>query len=202
MKSALAITLAVCLSSSTISVAAQNGSGPLARAATRAAIRLAADAPGISGGEPVRAGADRPRPLELKWNELPPVIAGQIVEVVVPGGARVRGEVISVRDEALLIDIRRSSDRNAFPKGSASIPRASITEIAVERSRGSWGRNIGTIIGVLSGLVIGGWVAETATDSAGTGIPTFLVIASGMTMSGYYIGKAGDKQSTHIRVVP
>jgi uncharacterized protein YcfJ len=110
--------------------------------------------------------------------------------------------VVTVRDEALLLEIKKTSDTVAFPGSSATIPRESITELTVERRRGSWGRNIGTTIGVLTGVVVGGYVAGTVADSAGTGIPMFLGIASGITVGGYYAGRELDTRRTVIRVVP
>lgn len=57
-------------------------------------------------------------------------------------------------------------------------------------------------VGVLSGVVVGGYVAATATDSAGAGIPTFLGIAGAASVGGYIIGREVDKRTTLIKVVP
>jgi hypothetical protein len=57
-------------------------------------------------------------------------------------------------------------------------------------------------VGVLSGVVLGGYVAAVTADSAGAGIATFLGIASAGTVGGYYVGKRLDKQVTLIKIVP
>jgi hypothetical protein len=57
-------------------------------------------------------------------------------------------------------------------------------------------------VGVLSGVVLGGYVAAVTADSAGAGISTFLGIASAGTVGGYYVGKQLDKQVTLIKIVP
>jgi uncharacterized protein YcfJ len=142
------------------------------------------------------------RPLELKWGELSPMIKGQQVQLALPDGAAIQGEAIAVREEALVLDVRRTSNAKAYPKGSATIPRASITLIQVERRRGSWGRKLGTVVGVLSGVVLGGYVAAKTADSAGPGIATFLGIASAGTVGGYYVGKELDRRVTLIKIVP
>jgi hypothetical protein len=73
--------------------------------------------------------------------------------------------------------------------------------IKLERKRGSWSRTLGTVAGVLTGLVIGGYTAAH-TDSAGAGIPTFLGIASGISIAGYYTGREIDRRITLIRIPP
>ena len=142
------------------------------------------------------------RPLELKWGELSPIIGGQRVQLVLPEGTAIKGEAIAVREEALVMDVKGTSNAKAYPKGSATIPRGSVTLIQVERRRGSWGRKLGTVVGVLSGVVLGGYVAAVTADSAGAGIATFLGIASAGTVGGYYVGKRLDKQVTLIKIVP
>jgi outer membrane lipoprotein SlyB len=142
------------------------------------------------------------RPLELKWGELSPIIGGQRVQLVLPGGTTIKGEAIAVREEALVMDVKGTSNAKAYPKGSATIPRASVTLIQVERRRGAWGRKLGTVVGVLCGVVLGGYVAAVTADSAGAGIATFLGIASAGTVGGYYVGKRLDKQVTLIKIVP
>jgi hypothetical protein len=177
--------------------------GPLAQSGARAAARLAAFPEWSSDVTATpEDSAGRPGALELTWSELSPVIAGRTITFIVPGGASLTGEVVTVRDDALLLEIKKTSDKVAFPGSSATIPRESITELTVERRRGSWGRNIGTTIGVLTGVVVGGYVAGTVADSAGTGIPMFLAIASGITVGGYYAGRELDTRRTMIRVVP
>ena len=142
------------------------------------------------------------RPLELKWGELSPIIGGQQVQLVLPEGTAIQGEAIAVREEALVMDVKSTSNAKAYPKGSATIPRASVTLIQVERRRGSWGRKLGTVVGVLSGVVLGGYVVAETAHSVGAGTGVFLGIASAGTVGGYYVGKGLDRQVTLIKIVP
>ncbi len=82
------------------------------------------------------------------------------------------------------------------------MPRTSLAQINLERRRGAWGRTMGTVLGILTRLTIGGYVAATAASSAGTGIPPFLGVAGAISVGGYYAGKALDRRITHIRIVP
>lgn len=142
------------------------------------------------------------KPLELKWSEIAPLISSHVVQLTLSTGGTVRGEVATVRDDSLVIDVRNSSDSKAYPKGSASVPRSSVTLIKVERTHGSWGRTIGTTLGVLTGLAIGGYAAGSTADSAGKAIPLFLVIAGAISVAGYFLGRSLDRQVTTIRIVP
>ena len=142
------------------------------------------------------------KPLELKWSELPPMVVGHRVELTLTEGGKVRGEAVVVRDDAFVMDVRGSSGERAYPNGSASIPRNSVVMIKLERARGSWGRSIGTVIGVMAGLVLGGYASYVATDSAGAGIPLFLGVASATAIAGYYAGRGLDRRVTLIKIVP
>src|SRR5574338_338611 len=139
------------------------------------------------------------RPLELKWEELAPVVRGHVVELSL-SGADVRGEVISVRDDGLLMDVRHTSNSGAVGRGSLTIPRTSIRQMRLRESRGSWGRHLGTTIGVISGVIVGLWIAANVADSANVGIPLWAGLASGMTFGGYQLGKAADTRTIEIRV--
>ena len=104
---------------------------------------------------------------------------------------------MAVRDDALVMDVAAGSVQR-----DGTIARGSVATIRLERSRGGWGRHLGTVIGVLSGVVVGGYVSARAADSAGTGIPLFLGIASAITIAGYYAGRQLDRTTTTIRVIP
>ncbi|MEO5926986.1 MAG: hypothetical protein ABIR70_24435 [Bryobacteraceae bacterium] len=139
------------------------------------------------------------KPLEMRWNELAPLISGQRVEMVMNDGAKVKGEVVAVREDTILLDV--SSATKEFTKGNGSVPRAALAQINLERRRGGWGRTLGTVIGVLTGLTVGGYAAAHA-DSAGVGIPVFLGLSSAIGVGGYYAGRQLDRRITKIHIVP
>lgn len=130
------------------------------------------------------------KPLEMRWNELAPLISGQRVEVILNDGAKVKGEVITVRDQELLLDA----------KGNRTVARASVVQINLERRRGAWGRSLGTVLGVLTGMTLGGFAASH-TNSVGVAIPTFLGVTGVVTTGGYYLGRSIDRRITRIRIV-
>ena len=148
------------------------------------------------------AAFSQPKPLELKWNELAGTIVGHSVEVILPDGAKIKGEAAYVRDTELVVDVTSTTDRSKHPKGNATIPREAVTTLKVERGSGSWGRGVGTTIGVLTGLTLGGYAAASVTKSAGAGIPVFLGVATGTSVLGYKVGREMDKKMTVIKVIP
>ena len=223
MKSALTHTLIVCVVASGVPLAAHDETpepvtelrlGPpsagsashhsetlLLRAIAHEADRLAAEPASFVAPAP-QGDSDKAGPVRLRWNELAPLIQKKRVDVTLTDGTTVRGEAITVRDDALVMDVAGGSNARVYPKGNGTIPRTSVALIRLERMRGSWGRNLGTTIGLLSGLMIGGYVTAQVANSPGTGIPLFLVFASGVTITGYYAGKSLDRKVTTIRIVP
>ena len=141
------------------------------------------------------------KPLELKWNEVGTMIVGQRVELTLADGSKVKGEAAAVREDSMVIDVKKSTGEKKYAKGSATIPLSSIGLVRLERTRSSWGRSMGTIIGVLGGLVLGGFAAAH-TDGAAAGISVFLVIAAGSSITGYFAGKELDRRVTLIKIVP
>ena len=146
-------------------------------------------------------GMPSAKPLELKWDELVPMIRGQHIEMTLADGTTVKGEAVAVRDATVVMDVASSSNPQTYPKGSATIPRGAIVLIQIERSRGS-ATTLGTVIGVLSGVMIGGYVSGTVANGPGTGIPLLLGLASGITVAGHQAGKQMARQVTVIRIVP
>jgi len=139
------------------------------------------------------------KPVEMRWNELAPLISGQRAELILNDGIKVKGEVIAVREDSILLDV--SSATKQFTKGNGNVARSSLAQINLERRRGTWGRTLGTLLGVIAGMTFGGYAAAH-TDSAGVGIPVFLGVSSAISVGGYYAGKAIDRRITRIRIVP
>src|ERR1041385_6069374 len=58
--------------------------------------------------------AAQAKPLELRWSELSPLILNQSVEVSLAAGATIIGEVAAVRDDSLVLDVKKTSDSKGF----------------------------------------------------------------------------------------
>jgi hypothetical protein len=147
------------------------------------------------------------RPVELRWSDLDSAISGHVVELTLPGGTRVKGDVVAVREDSLAIDVRKTSDAKAYPKGGTTIPRASVTALRLERSRGHWGRIVGSVSGFVAGANLGGYVASAVTDQRG-GANVETVFFAGLIgavaggIAGHHLGGIADRKVTLIRIVP
>jgi hypothetical protein len=141
--------------------------------------------------------------FQARWNELAQLLAGyENVSVALPGGGAVTGDLLSVRDDSLNLDVRKVSGSRAFGKGPASIPRAQVTSIRATKNRGSWGRRIGVTVGLIAGLIGGAeFVAHVATSER-SGVPSFFAVTVGSTVAGYYLGRSHDKHTLEIAVTP
>ena len=139
--------------------------------------------------------------LELQWSDLGPTVAGHRVQLVLPDGARIQGQVVVVRDDALVLNVNKTSNSQSHPKGQQVVPRASVSTLQLESNRGS-GKTMGVIVGALGGLILGGDLVAHAARSEAAAVPAFFGISTASTLAGYYIGKAHDRQATIIRIVP
>src|SRR6266849_2025336 len=98
-----------------------------------------------------------PQPLELKWSDLGSTIQGRTIQLTLPDGATIGGDVTVVRDESLVMNVHKTSDSKSHPKGNATIPRASVTVLKLTETHGKWGRKMGSSLGTLAGLLAGGY---------------------------------------------
>ena len=131
------------------------------------------------------------RTLQLKWNQLAPLLTGEKAVLQLTGGERVNGRVASVQPDGLVLK------RHDQP-----IARTSIRELRLVHMRAR-GRIIGTVSGVFGGLAIAGGIASTHLFSGGNGVNALIVLAVvGLPVAGYFIGKAGDRQETLIQLLP
>ena len=200
MRSMCSFALVVCLVVASLPVMAQRPAevqpGPISRSLAGEAARLAASGELAASARASAQASDTAKPLELRWSELGPLVAGQRVEVALPDGRLVKGEAIAVRDEALLVDATTA------PKGNREIPRASISLIVLKRMPGSAGRTIGTVLGVLGGMIVAGYTAANVADSGGAAATVFIGLTTLFSVGGYYAGRAADTKVTRITIMP
>ena len=141
-------------------------------------------------------------PAEIRWNELSALIVGHPVAIPLATGTEVAGEALSVRDDALMLDIRKTSDARRYPKGEALIPRTAVTEIRLTENRGAGARVLGSAVGALVGIVAGAEIAAHGTRTEGAAVSTFTAAAVACTVGGYYAGRSVDRHSRLLRIAP
>ena len=88
------------------------------------------------------AGADPPQ--RLTWEQLPQLV-GKHVSIPLYNGGAVAGKILEVQGDALLIDVSKSTDSVAYPKGPLRVPRATLHVLELH-AKGFKYRADGTVI--------------------------------------------------------
>lgn len=140
---------------------------------------------------------------ELAWVELGPAIAGKKIQLVLPGGIEIQGNVLGVEPEALRLDVTKTSNRKAIRKGENSIPRPAVSTIRISRYTKRW--RLLLTPGLPGALVLAMTVALTH-QSYGSDprkvVPIGMAVTASSTVAGYYLGKHLDRQElTEIKIV-
>ncbi len=99
--------------------------------------------------------------MHVKWEELP-MIVGETVKIALPGGAVITGMAVGIESDALVCNVKTTTNRKASPKGVLRVPRATLHKLEIRTSsRTAWavGMAAGTIamgpIGCAVGPVTG-----------------------------------------------
>jgi hypothetical protein len=143
--------------------------------------------------------------VSLRWSELGPRITGNKVALVLPDGVLVQGKARGVDPAGLLLDISKTSDKRAHPKGLNLVPRPAVSVLRVTEYR-----IIGRLVFTLGTVAAAGLlVAKGAGDSANSEGPFAILVPAvgaagtlGLGAAGYHFGKAVDKRVTDIRIAP
>jgi hypothetical protein len=150
--------------------------------------------------------ADAAAPIHVKWEGLT-VVVGKTVSIAMPGGAVITGKATSVESDALVVDVKKTSDRAAYPKGVVRVPRATLHRFEIE-TKGKVGRIVGTPVGCVVGVVVGGFSAVViggglfSNNRPDWAVTAFAGITAAGTVAGYFIGNSVDKHWTPVEILP
>jgi hypothetical protein len=146
----------------------------------------------------------RPAQLRSTWDDLARLIPGMDIRLILPDGTQIRGRALQVRPDALVVDVRRTSNEPLHAKGRTEIPRADVSTIELFARRlpgarpdaGAIGAGIGGV--AVSPLLF--YLGETEKIS-GWGA---LAIAIGGAAAGAMIANRirGNPSDVVITVVP
>jgi hypothetical protein len=114
--------------------------------------------------------------IELKWSALSPVIIGHNVQLALPDGNVLKGKVLEVLPDALVLDVAKSSVEKAFPKGKTEIQRARVVVLKLISSNAGKGASIGALVGIPLGIANG--ALQSMGNGMGTGV--FCICLSGL----------------------
>jgi hypothetical protein len=134
---------------------------------------------------------------QLTWEEFGQVVVERKVSVPLPGNHKVEGEVLAVRPDGMVMDIWKTSDRAAFPRGQGFVPRSSVNTVRVIREKGPM-----KLVGGIAGTA-GGFLAVIAVGFVTNGVGAIPMLLAGWPacgVGGYYLGKAADRRTTLITI--
>lgn len=139
----------------------------------------------------------------LEWGDLAGMIRDEKVSMVLPDAAHLQGRVLAVEPEALVLDITKTSDRRAHPKGHASIPRASVSVLRLTKPGGHVWQIVGGTLGSVGGLVLGALVAYGAGANNAAAVGGIILGSAAIGgVAGWWGGRVSDRKVIVITVVP
>ena len=148
------------------------------------------------------AGAATDPERQTTWDGLS-VVVGQKVRVVMPDGTRIEGKAIALENDALAVDIGKTSNKETYPKGSFLVPRATLRALdLVVRSTKRW-----RIMSVSAGVIVGSAFGIVAVDAIRHSPPGATFVGFGgaaiaMPVLGYFLGRAADRRSITFLITP
>ena len=149
--------------------------------------------------------------MHVQWRELS-MITGHTVRIFLPGG-NITGKAGAVESDALVVEVQKTSDRNAYPKGTLRVPRENLHRIEL-LTKGKFFRVGGSIVGGLlavpAGYAIGVygvdecsfWSSYCPHGHSVGGVAAAVGISAAGIAGGYFAGNALDKRWEVIEIVP
>jgi len=153
----------------------------------------------------IAPSASAATPERLTWEELPRLV-GKHVSIPLYDGGAVTGKVSEVQADALLVQVSKSTNLVAYPRGPMRVPRDKLHVLDVH-GKGVKYRVIGTTLGCVAGAaggvgvaigVQGGLFSNEHNGAAGA---AFVGVMAGVTAAGYALGNAADRRTTTIQII-
>lgn len=153
--------------------------------------------------------------FRLEWRDLDSMVRGRNIDLTLPSGIQLKGRVTSVEEDALMLDVRKTSNKRAYPKGRAVVPRPEVTRFTLARKEEhTWtavGAGIGGSIGALGAIgaaqLIGREGPKVAVASILAGLPVAVGLASGWAADHEYVkvvvvpdGGTGDRSVPSVKL--
>jgi len=154
----------------------------------------------------IAAAADKPRGSEaktfrLQWQDLDRLAHGHRADLVLPNGAVLGGKVLAVESDALVLDLKKTSDKKAWPRGRASIPRAQVSHLRITKVKSTW-RIVGTSIGLAVGTIVTIPLVLFNQSSEARLMLAVVPALSVPAAAGYGLGWGADHKKTEIDIEP
>jgi hypothetical protein len=151
------------------------------------------------GTLPAVAGSNQER--HVTWDGLSEII-GKNVRVVMPDGSRIEGRATELQADALVVNIRKTANKAAYPKGKFLVARATLRALDVSRNTVYW-RATGVVVGTVAGAGLFAALFErhrlATSGLAGT---TYFALGVSIPVVGYFVGNAADHHTITYVITP
>ena len=138
--------------------------------------------------------------VEAAWDELT-LYSGRKVSAALVDGALLTGSIVAVSDDGLRFRVKKTSNRDLYPRGKVMIPRSQLSAFSYqEMGRVLW-RPLGTAIGAGAGSMasLPFWVTasgEGGLKGRNAGITVGAI--GGLAAVGYLLGRQTDKRTVTV----
>jgi len=139
--------------------------------------------------------AQAAEPLRVTWQQVPSVCSGRIALVRLTTDTRLVGRILSVAATSFDMEVERTSDKKAAPKGIRTLDRSALVELRVRDKRIR-----GRVIGALAGLMATGPIVYSMSAGvvAAIGLPVYV----GIIAVGHLAGQSFDHKSRVVEIQP
>jgi hypothetical protein len=141
------------------------------------------------------------RTFRLEWRDLDRMIHGRNIEIKLPSGIRLKGRVTSVELDALMLDVSKTSNKRAYPKGRAVVPRPEVTQFMLVRKEGHVWSAVGAGIGGTVGAGLASAAINVFENSGQRALAGALLVTLPAAI-GFGLGWGADHEYVNVIVVP
>jgi len=153
-----------------------------------------------AGAEKDEKGSDR-RTFRLEWRDLDRMVRGRNIAVTLPSGIRLKGRVTSVEEDVLMLDVAKTSNKRAYPKGRAVVPRPEVTQFTLARKEGHTWSAVGASVGGAIGTGVAAGVVQFLEGDGRKALGAALAVGIPAAI-GFGLGWAADHEYVNVIVVP
>ncbi len=142
-----------------------------------------------------------PPPRHLKWGDLERLARGRVIALELPSGIKLQGEAIAFQEDQLVLDVRKTSDKHAYPKGRGVVPRPEVQRLRVVKTGNTWKAG-GTAIGAGVGALVAIPVTRYMNNEGGANAGITAALIAAPAAIGYLAGRSADHTMMEIVVDP
>jgi hypothetical protein len=165
---------------------------------SRCLLLLAVLAAAALAAPPQDSRGPAPRVVRLQWRDLDRLTRGRSISLVLPSGIELGGIVASVEKEELILDVRKTSNKQAYPKGRATVPRPEVKRCRVVTKNSHTWAGVGGGIGAAIGTLVAIPVAQCCSSPAKSAALAIAIPAA----VGYLLGREADRAVMDIIIEP